>query len=119
MIFDTVLPLVLTALMALGLPALFIPRQTLSQTAVAKGIALSALVILLFGALLFAGLYVLAGKPVAEAVELAPLWSVVFFLKRSVTLGLLWVPLLALVWLIRAQTVEERRGLAMTERDSA
>ncbi len=117
MIIDTALPLVVTALLALGLPALLTPAMTLSQSDVMRGIGLSALLILILGWLLFAGLYALSGKPVATAIEAAPLWSVLFFLKRSAALALLWAPLLGLVWLIRAQGVEERRGLAMSERD--
>ena len=35
------------------------------------------------------------------------------FLRRSGWFALFWGPLLALVWLVRAQGIERRRGLAM------
>ena len=35
------------------------------------------------------------------------------FLARSVKMGLAWGPIWALVWLVRAQAIERRRGLMM------
>lgn len=113
---DTLLPLLGAVVLTLVLPALLVPRNTLSQGALARGVVATAVVILLAGAGLFAGLYLAGGKPVAELAAAAPVWTAVYFLQRSALLALFWGPLLALVWLVRAQAVNHRRGQAAAER---
>ncbi len=41
------------------------------------------------------------------------------YFQRSALLGLLYGPVLALVWLMRAQAVERRRGLLMQDEGAA
>jgi len=48
----------------------------------------------------------------SEGGMVSGLWAL---LERSALMGLLWVPLLGVVWLMRAQGVERRRGLMMRE----
>ncbi len=97
---NTFLPLAALTVLALLLPLLTVPRATRSQRRLALGIGLSAGITLLAGAGLFALLYEAGGG--------APRLAAV--LRGSGLAALVWAPLLALSWFVRAQAVEARRG---------
>lgn len=97
---NTGLPLAVLTALALLLPLLTVPRATRSQRKLALGIGLAAALTLLAGAGLFALLYGVGGG--------APRLAAV--LRGSGLAALVWAPLLALAWFVRAQGVEARRG---------
>jgi hypothetical protein len=101
---NAILPLTALLLLVVGLPAM-IARQTLSQGTLAVAILLTAAVVWAAGAVVMAWLYAAINDGVFPGVGAS--------LERSGLLVLLWGPVLALVWLLRAQGVERRRGLLM------
>jgi hypothetical protein len=109
---NTALPLAALAGLAVALPEVLAPRGNLSHGRLAAAVAASAALTLAAGALLFAALYAAAGADPGGALAAAPAATAGFFLTRSAAAALLWLPLLGLVWLIKAQAVERRRGEA-------
>jgi hypothetical protein len=101
-----ILPLGLLILLAVFLPAL-LAGQTLSQPRLAAAMLVTAGVVWLAGAALMA-----LQTWQANGALLAGVGT---YFRRSLLLGLLYGPVLALVWLMRAQGIERRRGLLMTE----
>ena len=99
-----ILPLAVLLALAVVLPAV-LAGQTLSQGRLALVMMLTGLVVWGVGAGLMALLYAQINDG-----RFAGVWP---SLERSALMGLLWGPVLALVWLIRAQGVERRRGLLM------
>ena len=107
---NTALPVALTGALAFALPALIAGSRTLSQRRLTIAILASAALILLVGAAIYAGLYQRITGGAATLFHLHPVQTTGFFLQRSVGFTLFWAPILGLVWLIRAQGVERRRG---------
>lgn len=105
---DAILPLLVLGGLVVGLPRLLVPRDTLSHRALAWGMLKTAAVSWVIGAVLMAGLYALINQGALSG-------SAGFYLGKSALLGLLWGPVLAFVWFIRAQGVERRRGLLMRD----
>ena len=105
---DAILPMLLLLAAVVGLPWLLVAKDTLSQRVLAGGMLKSALVTWVLGAVLMAVLYAMINDG-------PPDLRLGFYLGRSALLGLLWGPVLALVWMIRAQGVERRRGLLMRD----
>ena len=101
---NSILPLAVLVLLSIGLPAL-LAGATLSQGRLSVAIGVTAVVVWAVGAALLAALY----AQVNGGAE-AGVWH---YLRRSALLGLMWGPVLGLVWLLRAQGVERRRGLLM------
>jgi hypothetical protein len=98
------LPLALLVLLAVGLPAM-LAGPTLSQGRLAWVMVGTGVVVWIVGAGMMALLY--------AQVNAGAVGGVGFYLSRSAMMALLWGPVLALVWLMRAQGVERRRGLLM------
>jgi hypothetical protein len=98
------LPLGVLVALTVGLPALM-AGATLSQGRLAVVMVATGLVVWAAGAGLMALLY--------GSVNDGALRGVWFYFERSGVMGLLWGPVLALVWLMRAQGVERRKGLLM------
>ena len=113
MIVDTLLPLALVALLAVLVPEGLASPQSLSQRRLAGAMVVSAGLILLAGAALMAALYVWQGSRVGPGFSAYPLATARYFMAASLWLVPFWAPLLALVWVIKAQALEERRGLAV------
>ncbi len=99
-----ILPMAVLVVLAVGLPAVF-AGSTLSQGRLALVMAGTGVVVWAVGAGLMAGLY--------AQVNGGEVGGIGFYLGRSGMMALLWGPVLALVWLMRAQGVERRRGLLM------
>jgi hypothetical protein len=102
--WNGLLPLGVLVLLTIGLPAL-LAGTTLSQGRLAVVMVVTGLVVWGVGAGLMAVLYGSVNDGVTRG-----LW---FYVERSSLMALLWGPILALVWLMRAQGVERRRGLLM------
>ena len=64
------------------------------------------------GGVAFGAAYALAGARVGAALGADPWRTGGLFLSLSLTSVIVWGPLLALAWLVRAQGVERRRGEA-------
>ncbi len=111
-LLNTGLPAAALALGAAALPRL-IAGPSLSQRRLALAVALTAAVLLLLGALIFAALYALAGAPLGAALAQDGALVAWVFLRLSAKAALLWGPVLALAWLVLAQGVERRRGEAI------
>lgn len=114
---NTGLPVLLLAIAAWVVPVLF-GRAAADQQALMRGIVASALIILLLGSVLFAGIYQVGGIPVADAFADAPLSVGGFFARTSLTAGIIWGPVLALSWFVLAQGVERRKGEDRARRGS-
>ncbi|MAQ85270.1 MAG: hypothetical protein CMH12_18765 [Maritimibacter sp.] len=108
--FNTGLPLIVLAALAIVVPLVMVPRGTRRQWEVAVAIWASAGMVLLAGAVVFAVIYALGGIGVAEAFGDAPFATGLFFLRLSGTAAVAWVPVLLLTWLGLAQLVEKRKG---------
>jgi hypothetical protein len=86
-------------------------RQTLSQGGLALAVGITALVVWGAGAGIMALLYAQINDGAWPGVRAA--------LERSGLMALLWGPVLALVWLMRAQGIERRKGLLMGAKHAA
>lgn len=102
---NTFLPLGALSALALLLPFATVPRGTRSQARLAGGIALAAGGTLIAAALLFAAFYA-GGSGMRLAAVSGP----------ALRSALIWGPLLALAWLVRAQGVERRKGEDLARR---
>jgi len=101
-----IVPLAVLIALSVLLPVL-LAGQTLSQRRLAAAMLLTALLVWVAGAGLMAWQY-----RQINGTLLAGVWA---YFERALLLGLLYGPVLALVWLIRAQGVERRRGLLMRD----
>ncbi|MEO8242608.1 MAG: hypothetical protein ABI832_09850 [bacterium] len=101
------LPMAVLVALSIGLPALLAAR-TLSQQWLAVVMCVTGLVVWAVGAAIMAWQYGRANGAMTDGV-----WS---YLQKSALLGLLYGPVLALVWLMRAQGVERRLGLLMQDK---
>ncbi len=101
---NSILPLAVLVAMSIVLPAM-LAGSTLSQGRLALAVGVTALVVWAAGAAVLAAL--------SAQVNDGALAGVGQYLQRSGLLGLMWGPVLALVWLMRAQGVERRKGMLM------
>lgn len=111
----TFLPISLLGLVALGLPYLIVPRQTRSHRRLSLGIALTALVLVLLGPVLYA-LFDTRDLYSADSLAAYALIARLVFVD-SLGAALLWLPLLALVWFGKAQRIESLRGQDLARQD--
>jgi len=110
------MPLVVLGFLAVVLPRILVGKRTLSQGRLALGIFVTSLLLLVIGALIFAGFSADGGAEVMAAWEEAPSLTAAAFLGMSAYAALVWVPILALVWFAMAQSVEARKGAALAEK---
>lgn len=113
-LIEMAVPAVTLGAMAIGLPVIF-ARQAMTQGALARGIGLSAFVCLAIGVVVLFAQYALLSPGQGRLLMVDPLGRLGFFLGQSLRAGVIWGPILAVVWLIRAQGIEERRGLLMED----
>ncbi|MCL4187762.1 MAG: hypothetical protein KJZ85_09145 [Rhodobacteraceae bacterium] len=106
---NTALPLAGLAALAVAALHALTPRATRSQSRLAAAAAGAAAVTLIAGAVLFGILRGLRPAGLADA----PSATAFALLRASAGAALVWGPLLALGWLMRAQGVERRRGEAI------
>ncbi len=107
---NAILPLVLLVALTVALPAV-LAGATLSQVRLGVVVALTGLVVWGVGAGIMALLYAQINDGVWPGVRES--------LERSGLMALLWGPVLALVWLMRAQGIERRKGLLMGAKHAA
>lgn len=113
-LWNAILPLTgLCALVAV-LPG-WLARGTLSQVVLARAVGVTAVVALVVGAVLAAGLYAAINEGVWAGVLKAPLERAGFYLSRSALFALLWGPVLGFVWLVQAQELNRRLGMRMVD----
>ncbi len=109
---DTVLPVALLLALAVCVPVVTVTPRVTTQAALARGMMLALLAVLMLGAMLFAELYRRAGNDVLASFLSDPLGRAGFFLSRALLSGMFWGPILAFVWFGRALEVERRKGEA-------
>lgn len=101
------LPLFIVVVLAFVVPFVFVPRSTRSHITVTFCILGSALCMIIFGAII-TNLFDTRDTSSLSAQESRVVaW---LYLRESLYLGLIWVPILGYVWLNRAQRVERLRG---------
>ena len=100
------LPLTLLIVLAVILPAL-LAGQTRSQTRLTLAMLTTAALVWIAGAGLMAWSYHQANGSLSG--------GTLSYFQRALPLGLLYGPIIALIWLVRAQGVEKRRGLQMRD----
>lgn len=112
---NTLMPMLVLFLASLILPAALVPRRTLSQRRLALAMLVSAAGLVVLGMLVFAWLYAQAGAQVFAALAEQPRGVAGHLFGVSLGSMPYWAPVLGLVWLIRAQGVERRRGEALAD----
>jgi UDP-N-acetylmuramyl pentapeptide phosphotransferase/UDP-N-acetylglucosamine-1-phosphate transferase len=114
-LWNSILPLVLLCGLVVLLPGWIDGRGNLSHARLARAVGVTALVALVVGAVLAAGLYAAINEGVWAGVLAAPLERAGFFLGRSTLFALLWGPVLGFVWLVKAQELNGRLGMRMVD----
>lgn len=107
-----ILPIAALCGVVILLPWLLLPRSSTSHRRLAGVILATALTTWIAGALILAPLH--AALNGGLGTEPLPILAL-HYLARSSRFAMLWGPLLALVWLIRAQEMNRRVGLKMVE----
>ena len=100
--WDVGLPLTVVTVLAVVVPVVTVPRAAMDQGRLAFGIVLAAIVVFSSAVGWFALFHWQAGD--------AFRWGAV--LRPALMTGIVWGPVLGLVWLVRAQAVEARKGRA-------
>jgi hypothetical protein len=114
-LWNSILPLAGLCALVAWLPGWFVGPGNLSQAKLARAVGVTALVALVVGAVLAAGLYAAINEGVWAGVLAAPLERAGFFLGRSALFALLWGPVLGFVWLLKAQELNRRLGMRMVD----
>jgi hypothetical protein len=114
-LWNSILPLAGLCGLVVLLPGWFAGRGNLSQAMLARAVGVTAVVALVMGAVLAAGLYAAINEGVWAGVLAAPLERAGFFLGRSALFALLWGPVLGFIWLVKAQELNRRLGMRMVD----
>jgi hypothetical protein len=114
-LWNGILPMVVLCALVVVLPGWFSRRDTWSQRALAFAVVKTALVTFAAGALIAAGLYAAINEGMHQQILRDPVGRATFFLGRSALFAMLWGPLLACVWLVRAQELNRRIGMRMVD----
>ena len=114
-LWNSILPLSGLCALVAWLPGGLAGRGNLSHWALSRAVGVTALVALVVGAVLAAGLYAAINEGVWAGVLAAPLERAVFYLSRSALFALLWGPVLGFVWLVKAQELNRRLGMRMVD----
>ncbi|GAA3866783.1 hypothetical protein [Celeribacter arenosi] len=105
-----VLPVALLAVLGWVLPHVLAPRGTRSHRQLARAVLISAVVLVIVGAALFAALRILGGGASLTLIEVRPFAVMWYFLIRSAYAVLIWGPILALSWYSLARQIEDARA---------
>lgn len=114
-LWNSILPLAGLCALVAWLPGGLVGRGNLSQARLSRAVGLTAVVALVVGAGLAAGLYAAINEGVWAGVLAAPLERAGFYLSRSALFAMLWGPLLGFVWLVKAQELNRRLGMRMVD----
>jgi len=114
-LWNSILPLAGLCALVAWLPGWLVGRGNQSHARLSRAVGVTALVALVVGAVLAAGLYAAINEGVWAGVLAAPLERAGFFLGRSALFALLWGPVLGFVWLVKAQELNRRLGMMMVD----
>ncbi len=114
-LWNSILPLAGLCALVAWLPKWFAGRGNLSHARLSRAVGVTAVVALIVGAMVAAGLYAAINEGVWAGVLAAPLERAGFFLGRSALFALLWGPVLGFVWLVKAQELNRRLGMRMVD----
>lgn len=114
-LWNTILPMALLCGLAVLLPAWFAGRANRSQAVLGRAVVTTAVAVFVAGGGLAVALYAAINDGVLAGIVQAPLERVEFFLGRSTLFAMLWGPLLAFVWLVKAQEMNRRNGMRMVD----
>lgn len=112
---NTLLPLVILAVVTAVLPYMLTPRGTRSHKRVAFAIGATAVTMVAVSGLVFA---VLDTRELPDGGATGAVVIARFYMSSALGTVAVWGPVLALVWLGLAQRVERRRGEDMAQRDA-
>lgn len=115
--WNTGMPLLVLGGLAIVLPRLMIDRQTRSHLNVARGMLGVAVLLLLIGVVLSMVVTAARGFDALGNLWEDPMTSLWMHSRLSLLGGIVWGPLLALVWFAQAQAVEARRGQDLVLQD--
>ena len=118
-LWNAILPLAGLCALVAWLPGWLVGQGNLSQARLSRAVGVTAMVALVVGAVLAAGLYAAINEGVWAGVLKAPLERVGFFLGRSALFALLWGPVLGFVWLVKAQELNRRLGMWMVDGEAS
>jgi len=108
--WNTAVPVLLLAGLAVLLPRVLVDRETRSHGKVLHGIMLSAAFLLAIGFLISIALTQMRGFEAVGHFEIDPLGAAWVHLRLSLMAGIIWAPILGFIWFGHAQGVEARRG---------
>ncbi|MGL4239255.1 hypothetical protein [Tabrizicola sp.] len=114
-LWNSILPLVLLCGLVVLLPGWFSGKGNESHRALGWAAFKTAVVTYAVGAVVMAGLYAAINEGAYEQFVRDPVERANFFLSRSALFAMLWGPLLGFVWLVKAQELNRRIGLKMTD----
>lgn len=114
-LWNAILPLAGLCALVAWLPGWFAGRGNLSQARLTRAVGVTAVVVFVVGAAMAAALYAAINEGVWGQVMAAPLERAGFFLGRSALFAMLWGPLLAFVWVVKAQELNRRLGMKMVD----
>jgi len=109
------LPMLALAGFAALVPNLLARKANLSQRVLTRAVLLTAALTLVLGAALATALYARINHGVLSQFLAAPVERAGFFLGRSALFALFWGPVLAFVWLVKAQELNRRSGMRMVD----
>jgi hypothetical protein len=115
--WDNTVGPVLGLLVVVAVMPQILAGRGLSHRRVAVAVGVTALVLWVIGAVIFALQYQAIGADVVGDFATWPLRTGRVYLQRSLWFALFWGPMLGFVWLVLAQGVERRRGLRMDDGD--
>ncbi len=104
---EMAMPLFVVMVLALVVPFALVPRQTRSHLTVTICIVASAILLMIAGAIITNLFDTRATEGLSSEASLYIAW---LYLRESLYFGIIWAPILAFVWLNRAQRVERLRG---------
>ncbi len=115
---ETLPPLILMGALAVILPRIFMRFVGLSLTALAQWLVITAGMLVVIGAGVFAVIYLREGLD-ADALAGRPLAAAWHFVRLGFSTALIWLPLLLLTGLQLAMRIERLKGEAMAARDKS
>ncbi|WP_120631674.1 hypothetical protein [Ruegeria sp. EL01] len=108
-LYNTGLPVLIVAVAAVLLPSLLWPRETRSHYVVFVGVLASTAFLLCISATV---LFFFDHRDVGAWADLVGYWPPLrYYFRNGLMLGLVWIPLLAIIWLSKAQKIERLKGL--------
>lgn len=108
---NTGVPILGLALAAVVLPYLFVPRSTRHQSDVLRGIAITICALLVLGFLLNIALDDRTLGTEALKIQNYVQWRIYWWqFQESLQFSIVWIPIVILVWISKAQRVEKLKG---------